>query len=217
MKWIATPVAAVCLLGFQASAQANSQHLSMLEKCQDMASCMNITEQLLSKAPPSAASKLQYAANTPKKRRSISHRQMFYHLPANVNHNLGERMFVFSPRLRQWAAYNRYGKRVAYGAASGGANWCKDVGRACRTPGGAYRVHSKGKSSCRSSKYPLGKGGAKMPYCMFFHKGYAIHGSPYISGRNGSHGCIRVRTPAAQWLHRYFINHGTKVVVLPYS
>ncbi len=55
-----------------------------------------------------------------------------------------------------------------------------------------------------------------MPYCMFFTGNYAIHGSPRISNRNGSHGCIRVTTTAARWLSQHFLRHGTRVVVLPY-
>lgn len=215
MNWTAPAVATTLLIGFNLPALANQQHFKQLEQCTDVSSCLQLSTELLNQSSPKALT--QVAANTSIKKNRLSHRQMFYHLPSDVNHHLGERMFVFSPRLRQWAAYNQYGQRIAYGVANGGANWCSDVGRPCRTPNGAYRVHSKGQPTCRSSKYPVGKGGAKMPYCMFFHKGYAIHGSPHISSRNGSHGCIRVRTEAAQWLHRYFINHGTKVIVLPYT
>lgn len=128
----------------------------------------------------------------------------------------GERAFVFSPRYKRWGAYDKDGYRVAGGVANGGADYCAELGRPCHTPIGNYRVHSKKSADCVSSRFPLGRGGAPMPYCMFFNGGYAIHGSPYISDRNGSHGCIRVQTSAAQWLHRYFMNPGTKVIVLPY-
>ena len=128
----------------------------------------------------------------------------------------GQRTFVFSPRYKQWAAYDRDGYQVASGTANGGADFCSDINRACRTPAGTFRIGRKGNYHCTSSKYPVGTGGAAMPYCMFFHKGYAIHGSDYISHTNGSHGCIRVQTHAAQWLSQYFIQPGTKVVVLPY-
>lgn len=146
-----------------------------------------------------------------------NYHRAFYDLPQQSYQATGERLFVFSPRLKRWAAYNESGERVGYGVANGGSHWCAELGRPCRTPKGIYRVHRKGAASCRSSKYPLGKGGAPMPYCMFFHKGYAIHGSPKISDRNGSHGCVRVQTDAAKWLHRHFIKHGTQVVILPYS
>lgn len=129
----------------------------------------------------------------------------------------GVKTFVFSPRYREWAAYDQDGYRVAKGVANGGQDSCPDLGGApCHTPSGVYHVYSKGSADCVSRTFPVGVGGAQMPYCMFFHNGYAIHGSPYISTRNGSHGCIRVHTSAAQWLSRYFISPGTKVVVLPY-
>ncbi len=128
----------------------------------------------------------------------------------------GEKMFVFSPRHKAWAAYDAEGRRLAGGRANGGADYCADVGRRCRTPVGTFRVRSKGSPGCTSSKFPVGRGGAPMPYCMFFRGGYAIHGSPYISNVNGSHGCIRVTTSAAAWLHSDFIGPGTKVKVLPY-
>ncbi|MDF1796491.1 MAG: L,D-transpeptidase [Coxiellaceae bacterium] len=215
MKWTAAAILTGGLLTWSFSANANNR-MDLLQQCTDVKSCYQITEKLLNQVNASSATHMQVAANS-KKKRYVSHRQLFYHLPSRVNHYLGERVFVFSPRLRQWAAYNAYGKRIGYGVANGGSNWCAELRRPCRTPGGSYRIRSKGHAGCVSSKYPLGRGGAKMPYCMFFHKGYAIHGSPHISSRNGSHGCIRVRTPAAQWLHRYFLKHGTKVVVLPYS
>lgn len=129
----------------------------------------------------------------------------------------GEPVFVFSPKLKRWAFYDSSGDRVAHGPANGGAGWCKDVGRSCRTPVGSFRIFSKGSPSCRSSKYPLPRGGAPMPYCMKFHRaGYAIHGSPQIGPRNSSHGCVRVTTTAAKWLSQNAIRNGTKVIVLPY-
>lgn len=128
----------------------------------------------------------------------------------------GERAFVFDPRNKRWGAYDRDGYLVAGGIANGGSDYCADLGRRCHTPRGTHRVAHKGSSDCKSRKFPMGVGGAPMPYCMFFRGGYAIHGSPYISNRNGSHGCIRVHTAAARWLHRYFMRPGTKVIVLPY-
>lgn len=130
----------------------------------------------------------------------------------------GKKVFVFSPKHGAWAAYLPDGTRVGHGRASGGSNFCKDVGRACRTPGGIFYVRSKGAYECRSSKYPLPRGGAHMPYCMHFYKGYAIHGAPpeKVPTYNASHGCIRVTTSAAKWLRDDFLNIGTKVHVLSY-
>ncbi len=128
----------------------------------------------------------------------------------------GERVFIFSPRLLRWAAYDAQGYQVASGKANGGASYCPELGKPCLTPRGAFRVQRKGTIDCVSSRFPLGTGGAPMPYCMHFGGGFAIHGSPYISNRNTSHGCIRVHTAAAKWLHSYFMQRGTKVIVLPY-
>lgn len=124
--------------------------------------------------------------------------------------------FVFSPRSLTWRAYNSHGRVIRSGHASGGAGYCRDIKRSCRTPVGSFRIISKRGANCRSSRYPLGRGGAPMPYCMFFSKYYAIHGSPNVPRYNASHGCIRVRPNAARWLYHNFIRHGTRVVVLPY-
>jgi hypothetical protein len=128
----------------------------------------------------------------------------------------GERTFVFSPRLLRWAAYDAEGYQIASGKANGGANYCPELNRPCHTPTGNFRVHSKGDVSCVSKRFPLGVGGAPMPYCMHFGDGFAIHGSPYISNQNTSHGCIRVHVGAAAWLHHHFMGQGTRVLVLPY-
>lgn len=128
----------------------------------------------------------------------------------------GEKMFIFSPRMLRWAAYDADGYLVASGKANGGSNFCQELGRPCHTPVGTFRVQAKGDVTCKSRRFPLGVGGAAMPYCMYFGSGFAIHGSPYISDNNTSHGCIRVHTPAAAWLSRYFLYPGTKVMVLPY-
>lgn len=122
----------------------------------------------------------------------------------------GQKTFVFSPRDREWAAYDAEGYRVSSGIANGGMN-------GHRTPAGTYRIYNMAGPNHVSSKYPAPNGGAPMPYAMHFTKaGHAIHGSPYISNVNGSHGCIRVKTSAAAWLSKNFITPGTKVVVQSY-
>lgn len=124
--------------------------------------------------------------------------------------------FVFNPRSHSWQAISSDGRVVRSGKASGGSSYCSDIRRSCRTPAGSYRILSKRGADCRSSRYPVGRGGAKMPYCMFFSKYYAIHGSYDVPNHNASHGCIRVHPGDAQWLHSSFIKIGTKVVVRPY-
>ena len=133
----------------------------------------------------------------------------------NVNY-AANKEFVFNPRTLQWKAINANGKVVRSGHGSGGRGYCPDIHRSCRTPAGTYSVIAKSGPSCRSSRYPVGKGGAPMPYCMFFSKYYAVHGSPDVPNRNASHGCIRVVPSEARWLNQNFMTVGTKVVVKPY-
>ncbi|KTC92922.1 MULTISPECIES: L,D-transpeptidase [Legionella] len=128
---------------------------------------------------------------------------------------LASNTFIFNPRTLSWKAV-KDGKVIRSGKAIGGSKYCKDIGRSCRTPSGTYTVFSKGGASCRSSRYPVGKGGAKMPYCMFFSTNYAVHGSYELPNYNASHGCIRVSPDAARWLNNNFMHIGSTVVVKPY-
>ena len=129
---------------------------------------------------------------------------------------LANNEFVFNPRTLQWKAINDHGQVVRTGHGSGGRGYCPDIRRSCRTPTGTYSVIAKSGADCHSSRYPVGKGGAPMPYCMFFSRYYAIHGSPDVPHRNASHGCIRVVPSDARWLNHNFVHVGTKVVVKPY-
>lgn len=124
--------------------------------------------------------------------------------------------FVFHPRSHSWQAIDDNGRVIKSGRASGGRRYCPDIGRSCRTPSGVYYVHSKGGPSCRSSRYPVGRGGAPMPYCMFYSRYYAVHGSYDVPNYNASHGCIRVTPRDARWLNNNFMRIGTKVIVKSY-
>jgi hypothetical protein len=128
---------------------------------------------------------------------------------------LASNTFIFNPRTLTWKAVSD-GKVIKSGKAVGGSRYCRDIGRSCRTPSGTYQVLSKGGAGCTSSRYPVGRGGAKMPYCMFFSKNYAVHGSYEMPNYNASHGCIRVQPDAARWLNQNFMHIGTTVVVQPY-
>lgn len=120
-----------------------------------------------------------------------------------------------------WGAYDEKGDLVKWGPIASGRDKCPDSNNSCRTLTGIYRVFSKEDSHCKSDIFPIGKGGAKMPYCMFFHKGFALHGSDDMPGFRASHGCVRMFTRDAQWLNQEFVeasndrnnNMGTKVVV----
>lgn len=124
--------------------------------------------------------------------------------------------FIFNPNTHSWKAINDNGKVVRSGRASGGKKYCPDIKRGCKTPSGTFSVQSKGGPGCKSSRYPVGKGGAPMPYCMFFSQYYAVHGSPDVPGYNASHGCVRVPTSDARWLSNNFMRVGTTVIVKPY-
>lgn len=124
--------------------------------------------------------------------------------------------FVFNPNTLTWKAINESGHVVRTGRGSGGRGYCRDTGRSCKTPSGVFSVISKGGPGCRSSRYPVGRGGSPMPWCMFFSRYYAIHGSYEVPNYNASHGCIRVIPSDASWLSHNFIKVGTKVIVKPY-
>lgn len=135
---------------------------------------------------------------------------------AMFSSSLAANTFIFYPSKLKWTAVNSNGKVVRSGRASGGKGYCSDIRRSCRTPVGTYSVISKGGADCKSSRYPVGRGGAKMPYCMFFSKYYAIHGSYELPNYNASHGCIRIAPSEARWLQHNFVSIGTTVVVKPY-
>jgi hypothetical protein len=113
-----------------------------------------------------------------------------------------------------WGAYDPDGALIMWGPVSGGQDYCKDVKRPCNTQPGVFTVYRKSGSRCISKSYPVGKGGAKMPYCMFYSGGYAIHGSYSVPGYHASHGCVRTFIDDAKWLNNEFTKLGeTRVIV----
>ena len=130
----------------------------------------------------------------------------------------GNKLFVFDPKVTAWAAYDEKGQRVITGRGSGGADYCEDTREPCRTITGSFKVYKKRGENCRSGEFPIKtSGGARMPYCMYFFRGYTIHAGYDFSGGNSSHGCIRVLPSAAKWLNEVFVKIGTQVVVLSYE
>lgn len=134
-----------------------------------------------------------------------------------------EKQVIVDQEKLAWGAYDEKGQLVGWGPISSGRDKCSDSNHSCRTMTGIFRVFSKENQFCKSDVYPIGKGGAKMPYCMYFHKGFALHGSDDIPGYRASHGCIRMFVQDAKWLNEYFTEisteanqyMGTKVVVRP--
>lgn len=130
----------------------------------------------------------------------------------------GKKVIIVDLNIPAWAAYDAEGNLVKTGKASGGKSYCPDLHHACKTVTGTYAIYSKKGSDCKSSRFPLEThGGAPMPYCMHFHKGYALHGSYDVPSYNASHGCVRLIPSSAQWLSQNFIEIGTTVIVEPYT
>lgn len=116
-----------------------------------------------------------------------------------------------------WAAYDSQGQLVNSGRVSGGRSFCSDINKKCKTATGTFKVYDKRGANCKSKIFPVGKGGAPMPYCMFFHQGFAMHGSNAVPNYNASHGCIRMKPADAKWLHENFVNVGTTRVKVTYD
>lgn len=136
----------------------------------------------------------------------------------------GEKTIFVSQKKLAWGAYDEDGELVWWGPISPGKGYCADVaGGRCGTPSGSFRIIRKQGIDCVSSAFPRRSngdhGGAPMPYCMHFFRGFALHGSTTVPGRPDSHGCVRLFTEDARWLNQEFIDtqsdglKGTKVVV----
>lgn len=128
----------------------------------------------------------------------------------------GEKTLIVNLKLQAFGAYNADGYLVHWGPISGGKGWCPDIKRRCYTiTGRNFRIYRKEGVDCVSNKFPVGEGGAEMPYCMFFYGGFALHAST-LPGYNDSHGCVRLFFDDAQWLNKSFIDvgaKGTRVIV----
>ncbi len=128
----------------------------------------------------------------------------------------GEKMIYVSinPKILAWGAYDANGVLQAWGPVSAGRGYCPDTGHGCHTITGKFAVYEKEGSGCVSRKFPVGRGGAPMPYCMFFHGGFALHGSYEVPGYNASHGCIRIFVPDAKWLNQEFVGRDHVPVIV---
>ncbi|MDF1646283.1 MAG: L,D-transpeptidase [Legionellaceae bacterium] len=134
-----------------------------------------------------------------------------------------EKQIIVDQDKLAWGAYDENGKLLNWGPIASGRDKCPDSKKSCNTMSGIFRMFSKENSRCSSDVYPVGRGGAPMPYCMYFHKGFAMHGSNDIPGYRASHGCVRMFTRDAKWLNEEFVEissddndqKGTKVIVRP--
>jgi len=124
----------------------------------------------------------------------------------------GRKLILVSLEQLAWGAYDEQGVLQNWGPVSGARGYCPDIGQGCHTPHGYFTIYEKEGPGCVSSKFPVGEGGAPMPYCMFFHGGFALHGSYEVPGYNASHGCVRMYPDDAKWLNQEF-TEGSRVDV----
>lgn len=124
-----------------------------------------------------------------------------------------EKIIIVDQDRLAWAAYDNNGELVKWGPVSTGQDFCADEQRECRSITGIFRIFEKKDKHCFSNAFPIERGGSPMPYCMYFYKGFALHGSNEVLGRRASHGCIRLFVDDARWLNESFVDVGTKVVI----
>jgi lipoprotein-anchoring transpeptidase ErfK/SrfK len=88
------------------------------------------------------------------------------------------------------------------------ASWKISSGRkGYRTPTGTWRPKWTTKMHYSRKYY-----NSPMPYSVFYHGGYAVHGTNYVSrlGRPASHGCIRLHTANARKFYNLVNKYGRK-------
>ncbi|OGT52705.1 MAG: endopeptidase IV [Gammaproteobacteria bacterium RIFCSPHIGHO2_12_FULL_41_15] len=125
----------------------------------------------------------------------------------------GQKLVLINLGVHAFGAYGPDGKLVHWGPISGGKGWCPDIHGQCNTVVGQFNVVEKKGPECVSDKFPVEtEGGAPMPYCMYFYRGFAMHGST-LPGYHASHGCVRLFFEDAQWLNRHFVDVGTRVIL----
>jgi hypothetical protein len=93
-------------------------------------------------------------------------------------------------------------------------SWAVSTGRAgFGTPNGTFRAQWMARRYFSKKYY-----NSPMPHSIFFHRGYAIHGTNYIRrlGGTASHGCVRLHPSNAATLFALVSRHGmarTRIVV----
>lgn len=85
--------------------------------------------------------------------------------------------------------------------------WKVSTGLGGGPPAGSYRPERL-ERKWFSYKY----GWSPMPHSIFFHEGYAIHGTIYVSrlGQRASHGCVRLHPSNAATLFDLVRRHGMR-------
>jgi hypothetical protein len=153
----------------------------------------------------------------------LSHPDILNFAPFPKKIEVSEPQIIVDQDKLAWGAFDAQGNLVKWGPVASGSTKCSDSSNSCLTLTGMFRVFNMENEKCVSDVFPIGKGGAKMPYCMFFHKGFALHGSDDIPGYRASHGCVRMFVQDAKWLNHEFVQmssdknnqKGTLVIVKP--
>lgn len=122
-------------------------------------------------------------------------------LPMHLNTN-NKKLIYIDLSDQAFGAYDKNGNLVHWGPIASGT-------RGRPTVRGKFAIYSKRGPGCVSYKYYH----TPMPYCMFFYRGFAIHGQ-VLPGYPASKGCVRILTKDARWLHNTFAPIGTKVQVI---
>ncbi len=126
----------------------------------------------------------------------------------------GQKLLLVDLRVFAFAAYDTQGQLLYWGPATGGDQWCSDSPLHCRTATGTYNIYRMQGPDCVSREYPLAsKGGSHMPYCMYYHQGYALHAYNMVGFTHRSHGCIHLFYGDAKWLQEHFVEIRTAVIV----
>lgn len=126
----------------------------------------------------------------------------------------GRPLLYIDLKLFAFGAYDAQGQLLYWGPATGGKPWCDNLKESCQTQLGEYQIYRIQGADCVSSKYPLQtEGGAPMPYCMHYYRGFAVHGSTLSGFTHRSHGCIRLFYEDAAWLNHHFVKLGIPIIV----
>lgn len=136
---------------------------------------------------------------------------------------IGEKTIQVDLSQLAWGAYDEQGHLINWGPLSSGSEKCLESPDGCATPTGFFRVIRKEGANCVSKTFPRAingvNGGAEMPFCIFFYRGYALHGSSEVPGYQASYGCLRLFTDDAKWLNEVFVDlpkkgkKGTPVII----
>ncbi len=134
-----------------------------------------------------------------------------------------EKTILINQKQLAFGAYDEQGELMWWGPISSGIRHCSSPDGTCLTPTGSFRIIRKQDEDCISTVFPQrangDNGGALMPYCMHFFRGFALHGSDSVPGYRASHGCVRMFKEDARWLNEEFItlpggdSQGTRVII----